>query len=102
MEPARKRELRRQYLERQRAAERAALGLSAQQLRDLRSYLDQVQALGLGCDRSLTHTRRWAAQEGLDPESVAMALVELGGNCDCMVTMNVKPYRFGWPPEDDP
>ena len=96
MDKQRKRELKRQFKEREQREAREKLGISEKQLRDLLDYLDEGFKLGLECDKTAQRTRDWIRAEGLDEVLVTEALGQFGGFCDCEVVNNVQPYVFGW------
>ncbi len=97
MDQKRKKELRKQYKEREQAEAQRTLGLFPDQLRDLRAHLDaSLGGLGMPCDHTLTRTREWAAKEGMDPDRMTAAVSAFGGYCDCEVLLNVTPDLFGY------
>jgi hypothetical protein len=97
MDKRRKKELLRQVKERELAEARRKMCLWPDQLRALHSYLDeQLHRLGVACDKTLSRTRAWAEQQGLDAEAVLTSVREFGGCCDCEVLPNVTPDKFGW------
>lgn len=93
----RKRQLKQRYREQQAAEARARLGLSREQLTDLRDSLESnIWGLGIPCDHTLIRTREWAQKNGLDAEAVTAGVGHFGGFCDCEVANNVDPHLFGW------
>ena len=72
------------------------LGLAEAELPSLLAHVERHLDAD-GCDHSLRAARGWAARSGRSSETVAAALAELGGYCDCEVVANVTPDRFGWP-----
>lgn len=76
--------------------------LQPDELRALLNYLnEQLFQAGIACDHTLSRTRTWAANEGLDPERVLESLRSFGGYCDCEVAFNVRPYLFGWEEQEE-
>lgn len=97
MDKRRKKTLRQQYKEREKAEACRQMCLQPDQLRALLSYLDeQLFRVGVACDHTLNRTRTWAANDGLDPERVLKSVRSFGGYCDCEVAYNVRPHLFGW------
>lgn len=97
MDKRRKKELRQQYKEQEKAEACRQMCLQSDQLRSLLSYLDeQLFRVGIACDHTLSRTRTWAANEGLDPGRVLESVRSFGGYCDCEVVFNVRPHLFGW------
>jgi hypothetical protein len=93
----RKKELLRQFKARELAEARKKMCLQPDQLRALHGYLDeQLNRLGIACDKTLSRTRTWAEREGLDAENVLASVREFGGCCDCEVLLNVTLDQFGW------
>jgi hypothetical protein len=79
------------------AAARAKLGLSADQFKELRAFLDgKTFGLKIVCDHSHVRTEEWAGRMGVDMEALVDALKSWGGACDCKIVANVTPDRFGW------
>jgi uncharacterized protein DUF2695 len=79
------------------AAARAKLGLSAEQFKELRGFLDgKTFGLKIVCDHTHARTEEWAGRMGIDMEALVDALKSWGGSCDCKVVANVTPDRFGW------
>jgi hypothetical protein len=96
MDKQRKKELARQYKEQQLAEARRKMCLWPDQLHSLRAFLnEQLNGLGIACDKTLGRTETWAKREGLDPEKVLESVREFGGYCDCDVLANVTPDKFG-------
>jgi len=80
------------------AAARAKLGLSADQFKSLRSFLDgSAFKIKPVCDHTHARTEEWAGRMGVDMEALVEALKSFGGACDCKVVANVTPGTFGWP-----
>lgn len=77
----------RDYKEAERAAERAAMPMSVEQLRGL---LETLNAQLKSCDHSLKLTRGFLASEELPEEPVVAWLGDHGGFCDCEVLANVE------------
>jgi hypothetical protein len=79
------------------AADRTKLGLSADQFKELRAFLDgKTFGLKIVCDHTHGRTEEWAGRMGVDMEALVDALKSWGGACDCKVVANVTPDRFGW------
>jgi len=79
------------------AAARAKLGLSAEQLKELRSFLDgKTFGLKIVCDHTHSRTEEWAGRMGIDMEALVDALKSFGGACDCKTVADVTPDKFGW------
>jgi hypothetical protein len=92
-----KKELVRQFKQRELSEARKKMCLAPDQLRELLAYLDaQIFGLGIPCDHTLARTETWARGEGLDAERVLASVREFGGFCDCEVAHNVTPDVFGW------
>jgi hypothetical protein len=97
MDKRRKKELRQQHKERERAEACRQMCLQPDQLRALLNYLEeQLFRVGVACDHTLSRTRTWAANQELDPERVLESVRAFGGYCDCEVALNVTPELFGW------
>jgi hypothetical protein len=97
MDKRRKKELRQQYKKQEQVEACRQMCLQPDQLRALLDYLDeQMFQVGIACDHTLSRTRTWAANEGLDPERVLESVRSFGGYCDCEVAFNVRPHLFGW------
>jgi len=78
-------------------AERAKLGLSQTQFKELRAFLDgKTFGLKIVCDHTHARTEEWAGRMGVDMEALVDALKTWGGACDCKIVANVTPDRFGW------
>jgi hypothetical protein len=86
----RKRALKRQAKQREKAAEREAMILSQSELDDLLDHLDE-RLPRTPCDHSLRLTRAWARENGVDADALATSLERFGGYCDCEVLANVEP-----------
>jgi hypothetical protein len=79
------------------AAMRAKLGLSADQFKELRGFLDgKTFGLKIVCDHTHSRTEEWAGRMGVDMEALVDALKSWGGACDCKVVAVVTPDKFGW------
>jgi hypothetical protein len=79
------------------AAARAKLGLSADQFKELRAFLDgKTFGRKIACDHTHTRTEEWAGRMGVDMEALVDALKSFGGACDCKTVANVTPDKFGW------
>lgn len=79
------------------AANRAKLGLSADQFHELRGFLDgKTFGRKIACDHTHARTEEWAGRMGVDMEALVDALKSFGGACDCKVVANVTPDKFGW------
>ena len=87
-EQKRRKALRRQVDQRERAEAEAALPLSKP---DLRALLEHVEAEveSEGCDHSLRHTHAFLSERGLSEAKVLPWLRSGGGYCDCEVAANV-------------
>ncbi len=80
------------------AAARAKLGLSADQFKELRGFLDgKTFGRKIVCDHTHSRTEEWAGRMGVDMEALVDALKAMGGACDCKVVSVVTPDKFGWP-----
>ena len=78
-------------------AARAKLGLSADQFKELRSFLDgKTFGRKIACDHSHARTEEWAGRMGVDMEALVDVLKSMGGACDCKVLAQVTPDKFGW------
>jgi hypothetical protein len=85
----RKRDLKRQFKERDRADAEARLPMPKPDLAALFDRLDE--RLGdEDCDHTLRHTEAFLAERGLDSASVLPWLHDSGGYCDCEVLANVE------------
>jgi hypothetical protein len=89
----RKRELKRGYKDQERARARARMPIELDELERLLDHLD-AQDAGARCDRSLTLTMAWAAENGIEQEPLASALREFGGYRNCEVLANIDPDAF--------
>ncbi|HXX92065.1 MAG TPA: DUF2695 domain-containing protein [Planctomycetota bacterium] len=79
------------------AAARAKLGLSTDQFKSLRAFLDgRTFGIKIVCDHTHARTEEWAGRMGVDMEALVEALKSFGGACDCAVLSRVTPERFGW------
>ena len=80
------------------AAARAKLGLSPEQFKELRAFLDgRTFKIKPVCDHTHMRTEEWAGRMGVDMEALVDALKAMGGACDCKVVATVTPDKFGWP-----
>ena len=86
----RKRELKREAREMEKAAAQQAMLLDEDSLNELLDHLDALVGEA-GCDRSLRVTRAWATERGIDPNALCSSLQQFGGHCDCEVLANVDP-----------
>ena len=50
-----------------------------------------TQSLAVGCDHTLTFTKKWSEANGIDFNIIKTWLNEHGGFCDCEVLFNVMP-----------
>ena len=95
----RKKELLKQYKEREIGEARRKMFLHPDQLRELHSYLAlTIEELGIPCDHTLSRTREWAVREGLVVDEVLRSVREFGGYCDCEVMKQIAPKwraKFG-------
>ena len=89
----RKARAKRAYKENERAQARSLMPLDADELERLLDYLDEHDAEAR-CDRSLSLTMAWAADNDVEQEPLTTALREFGGYCDCEVLANVDPDGF--------
>ncbi len=97
MDKKQKKELVREFKQREISEARKKMCLAPDQLRELLAYLDeQIFGLGIPCDHTLARTETWARGKGLDVERVLASVREFGGFCDCEVAYNVTPDVFGW------
>jgi hypothetical protein len=80
----------------ERAANRAKLILSQQELEALHEYVEVRLEID-GCDETPRFTAAWAVERGRPVEPLFASLQEFGGYCDCEVVANVSPDLFGWP-----
>jgi hypothetical protein len=79
------------------AAARAKLGLSADQFKELRAFLDgKTFGRKIVCDHTHARTEEWAGRMGVDMEALVDALKSFGGACDCKTVEVVTPDKFGW------
>lgn len=87
-------DLKKMWKQQERAAQVAALPLSASELRALFDSLDRELD-----QRACDHTRRiahgWLAERGVDPDPVFARLQSRGGFCDCEILANVEPEIEG-------
>lgn len=79
------------------AAAREKLGLSPEQFKELRAFLDgKTFGLKIVCDHTHARTEEWAGRMGVDMENLVDVLKSLGGACDCQTVAKVTPDKFGW------
>ena len=79
------------------AEARAKLGLSADQFKSLRAFLDgSAFKIKPVCDHSHARTEEWAGRMGVDMEALVDVLKSMGGAYDCKVVATVTPDKFGW------
>lgn len=59
----------------------------------LTSLVDDLEARveASGCDHSTRFAEQWAAGAGLDWAGLEEGLAELGGYCDCEISVNCDP-----------
>ncbi|MCI0642040.1 MAG: DUF2695 domain-containing protein [Gemmataceae bacterium] len=101
LDKKRKKELLREFKQKELAEARRKMCLWPDQLRSLHAFLaEQRFGLGIACDHPLGRTKEWIQLEGLDREKVLESLGEFGGYCDCEVYFNVTRDKFGWPEQD--
>ncbi|GAA2810244.1 DUF2695 domain-containing protein [Crossiella cryophila] len=85
---------RKQLREAHKAAERdrriALCPLTEQELADLVADLEAAVELH-GCDHSTRFAEVWAAAHGRDWADLDEGLAELGGYCDCEISVNCDP-----------
>ena len=86
----RKRELKREAREVEKAAAQQAMLLDEDSLNELLDHLD-ASSVEVRCDRSLRVTGAWAAERGIDPNALCSSLRQFGGHCDCEVLANAGP-----------
>lgn len=89
-EKARRKALRDTYKRVERKAAMTSLTLDRPALDSLLDHLDE-RSRQQGCDHTLRFTQAWAQQEGRVWETLADALREAGGYCDCEVLANAGP-----------
>ena len=78
-------------------AARTKLGLSKDQFKELRSFLDgKTFGLKIVCDHTHSRTEEWAGRMGVDMEALVDALKSFGGACDCKTVAVVTTDMFGW------
>ena len=91
MDKHRRKELKRQWREGQRAEARAELPLEIDELKTMFDMLD-AELPRHGCDHTRRLTRRWLEGRGHDAEPVFAWLDQHGGCCDCEVLANVEQH----------
>lgn len=64
--------------------------LDYEELDALLDDLDETVS-SVGCDHTHKHTELWLEERRKDIPVVLIALISLGGGCDCEVVMNVEP-----------
>jgi len=80
-----------------KAEARAKLGLSADQFKSLRAFLDgSAFKIKPVCDHSHARTEEWAGRMGVDMEALVDILKGMGGACDCKIVAQLTPDKFGW------
>ena len=85
------------YTEAEIAAAREKMCLNRDQLKELRAFLDgKTFGINIVCDHTHGRTEEWAGRMGLDMEAVVESAEAFGGSCDCKITENVTPDKFGW------
>ena len=89
-EKAHRKALRDLYKQGEKQTTMIALILDRPALDALLDHLDERLSED-GCDHTLRLTQAWAEQESRDWSSLADALREAGGYCDCEVMANVDP-----------
>ncbi|GGM45157.1 DUF2695 domain-containing protein [Dactylosporangium sucinum] len=89
-ERARRKRLRDEYKNAERAARAAVVPLDAGRLAELVGFVDE-RVSAEGCDHTRRFAERWAAEHAVPWERLAEGLDELGGYCDCEVVMNCEP-----------
>ncbi len=99
MDKKRKKELVRQFKEREWVEARKKVSLRREQLLSLLAHVEEQLASGASCDHTLRMTRQWARQSNLDEEKIVASVKEFGGFCDCEVCYNLTPDKFGWAEE---
>ena len=85
------------YSEAEIAAAREKMCLNADQLKELRAFLaGNTFGVKITCDHTHCRTEEWAGRMGVDMEAVVDSCKVFGGECDCKITENVTPDKFGW------
>ena len=80
-----------------KAEARAKLGLTADQFKSLRAFLDgSAFKIKPVCDHSHSRTEEWAGRMGVDMEALVDILKGMGGACDCKIVAQLTPDKFGW------
>jgi hypothetical protein len=87
MDKMQKRDLKKEWQWRQRAAAKAALPLSNDQMKALFDYLD-VELPKQGCDDTRRITETWLKDQTLELDKVLVWFDDNGGFCDCEVLAN--------------
>jgi hypothetical protein len=87
---ARRKQLRDQYKNAERAARSALLQLDYGQLTVLVEFVD-ARVMVEGCDHTTRHGEQWARENGLEWDHLTEGLEEFGGFCDCEIVMNCDP-----------
>jgi hypothetical protein len=88
-ESERKKALKRQWVEQQRANARASLPLDTTGMRALFDWLSKMLP-ELGCDRTRRLTVAWLQEQGHPVDRVLAWLDKNGGYCDCEVLANAE------------
>jgi hypothetical protein len=91
MDKERKKAMKRQWRQGQRAQARVGLPLPFDDLKAMFDMLD-AELSRQGCDRTRRLTQLWLGSRGHDAESVLSWLDQHGGFCDCEVLANVEQY----------
>ncbi len=86
---SRKKALKQQFKNKERAEAEARLPLPKAELAALFDHLDD-RLTDEECDHSLRHTEAFLTERGLDPGAVLPWLRNSGGHCDCEVLANVE------------
>lgn len=85
------------YTEAEIAAARQKMCLQADQLKELRAFLDgSTFGTKIVCDHTHGRTEEWAGRMGVDVEAAIESLRAFGGDCDCKISANVTLDKFGW------
>ena len=87
---ARRKLLRDQYKNAERAARSALLQLDYRQLTALVEFVD-ARVVVDGCDHTTRYGEQWARENGLEWDRLTEGLEEFGGFCDCEIVMNCVP-----------
>jgi hypothetical protein len=87
MDKTQKRDPKKEWQRRQRAAARAALPLPNDQMKALFDYLD-VELPKKGCDDTRRITEKWLKDKALEVNKLLLWFDDNGGFCDCEVLAN--------------